>query len=77
MHDVYNKACYTKLRPWGINFALYDYLILPPQKYAEIDSRRAKYGICDIETDIKKKALERTGAYKFNFGKWHAPINFH
>lgn len=77
LHEVYNKNCYSKLKPWGLYFALYDYLMLSPQKYAAIDALRAKYGMCSIETDIKKKELERTEGYKFNFGKWHPPINFH
>jgi len=76
-HTVYNKACYIKLKPWGMYFALYDYALTPESKYAEINALRAKYAICDIETDLKKKQLERTGEYKFNFGKWRPRIDYH
>ncbi|MBS1688943.1 MAG: hypothetical protein JSS96_09480 [Bacteroidetes bacterium] len=74
-HRVYNAACYIKLKPWGMNFGIYSYI--PESRYAEVNALRAQYAICDIETDLKKKQLERTGEYKFNFGKWRPPIDYH
>ena len=76
-HAVYNKSCYVKIKPWGLYFALYDYRFVSPQQYATIDALREKYGLCDIETDMKKLQLEQAGTYKFTFGKWHPPLNFH